>query len=194
MKLKTTRKAIKEAFSHVLKLSYCELQCTLKTADLDPIAYTARAEGWASDIYDVSDYSPLSGSVAISTGYAPFGDTRLNYKITDAAERIARVLMGWGSCGVGPCDVDPFTGDRLDIYEAIKLRTAAGRALLRATLEASLKGEAITIPDAATIDQRYFSGLYTLAERRGLCALRAAINTAGAADLVSDGRGEELPF
>lgn len=187
MKIRTTQKAIKNTFGRVLKLSFCGLQSVLRAADLAPIAYTARAEGWASDVYDVSDYAP--GTLAISTGYQPFGTISPDYETTDLAEKIARALLEWGTC-----DLDPLTADPLDFCATIKLRTDAGRQLLRATLSATLSGDAIAIPDVATIEHRYFAGLYSLADRRALLALRAAINSAGVSDRINDGHGVELPF
>jgi hypothetical protein len=38
----------------------------------DPYAYTCGGDGWHSDIYSI-------GTVAISTGYQPFGDIKVDY-------------------------------------------------------------------------------------------------------------------
>lgn len=73
MKFKTTKKAINEGYYKIICVPYCELQHLL--ARRDPIAYTARREGWAADIYDVGD------GTCIVTGYSPFGNIRPDYEI-----------------------------------------------------------------------------------------------------------------
>jgi len=64
MKYKTTKSAVLNGYSKTVKIGYCNLQTLL--AYENPVAYTARREGWGADIYDVD-------GVAIITGYAPFG-------------------------------------------------------------------------------------------------------------------------
>lgn len=83
MKYKTTQKAVKDAYINKICVGYCNLQYLLNYEN--PIAYTARREGWAADIYDF-------GNTAIITGYAPFGNIRPVYdicrKYDSAAEKI----------------------------------------------------------------------------------------------------------
>lgn len=73
MKFRTTRKAIKENYGTIIKVSYCGLQNLL--THLEPTSYVTRAEGWAADIYE------LAPDVALVTGYAPFGNVIAYYDI-----------------------------------------------------------------------------------------------------------------
>jgi len=90
MKYRTTQKAVKSGFNKVICVGYCNLQhllgCETETA------YTARREGWAADIYDF-------GSVAIVTGYAPFGNVRPDYdtqrRYDDKAREICSTVFNW---------------------------------------------------------------------------------------------------
>ena len=72
MKFKTTKKAINANYSTIICVGYCSLQHLLNCQDA--AAYTVRAEGWGCDIYTF-------GGIAISTGYAPFGNIRPKYEI-----------------------------------------------------------------------------------------------------------------
>jgi hypothetical protein len=72
MKVKVTQKIVKAGHQHVLSVGYCDLQFLLRTRDAN--YYTTRAEGWAADIYSV-------GTVAIATGYKPFGDIDPSYEL-----------------------------------------------------------------------------------------------------------------
>ena len=60
MKYKTTSKAIKEGYYHIIPVGYCELQSLLKYKR--PNAYTCGVYGWNYDVYDI-------GGRAICTGY-----------------------------------------------------------------------------------------------------------------------------
>lgn len=70
MKKKTTQKAIKNNYHTIIKVGYCDVQHLLTYHK--PVAYTVRAEGWASDVYD------LGGGVALSTGYKSFGNVMVD--------------------------------------------------------------------------------------------------------------------
>lgn len=52
----------------------------------DPFAYLTRKEGWACDVYDV-------GGIAISTGYAPFGNVRPKYALVRTYDDKAREIQ-----------------------------------------------------------------------------------------------------
>lgn len=80
MKYRTTQKAIKEGYINKICVGYCNLQYLLGYEN--PVAYTARREGWAADIYDF-------GNTAIITGYAPFGNIRPGYDICKKYENKA---------------------------------------------------------------------------------------------------------
>lgn len=84
-KVKTTQKAIKEAYQNVIAVGYCNLQSLLDFFYDKERYYTVRREGWGSDVYDF-------GNVAISTGYAPFGNVRPNYELTQKYEHKAQEL------------------------------------------------------------------------------------------------------
>ena len=60
--LKATKKEMRNGYDKIIRIGYCNLQHLLDYAPR--IAYSARAEGWACDYYDID-------GVLISTGYAP---------------------------------------------------------------------------------------------------------------------------
>ena len=68
IKLKATKKEMREHYWYILSVGYCSMQSLLN--EQRPFAYSARAEGWACDYYEV-DY------VLISTGYAPLNDKNM---------------------------------------------------------------------------------------------------------------------
>ena len=73
-KIKLTKKQIIDSFPTVLKVSYCSMQnlLHLKKASF----YTgSKTYSWTSDIYVIND------DVAISTGYQPIGNTKINYEL-----------------------------------------------------------------------------------------------------------------
>ena len=72
MKFKTTRKNMKENYSKIIKVGYCNISYLLQYET--PIAYSTRAEGWACDYYEVD-------GVLISTGYAPIGSIVPSYDV-----------------------------------------------------------------------------------------------------------------
>lgn len=80
MKFKTTKKAINNGYAKVISIGYCNLQHLLCCEE--PIAYTVRREGHASDVYTF-------GNVAITTGYAPFGNVHPDYEIQHKYETMA---------------------------------------------------------------------------------------------------------
>ena len=84
MKYKTTKKAVNAGYAIRLSVGYCNLQFLLSQES--PVAYTARREGWAADIYN------MGGGVAIVTGYDPFGNVKPDYntcrKYDQAAQKI----------------------------------------------------------------------------------------------------------
>lgn len=83
MKARTTQKEIKNSYKNIISVPYCALQNLLNYQN--PVAYTTRREGWASDIYSID-------GIAISMGYAPFGNIKPSYSelkaVEDAAEKI----------------------------------------------------------------------------------------------------------
>ena len=69
-KYRTTKKSIKEDYTHILGTGYCNLQNLLRTQE--PFAYSTRAEGWACDYYEID-------GVCISTGYSPLDSKRMKH-------------------------------------------------------------------------------------------------------------------
>ena len=84
MKFRVTQKEIKANFAKIISVPYCSLQNLLCWES--PIAYTARREGWAADIYD------MGNGVAIVTGYAPFGNIRPAYELRERYEKQAESI------------------------------------------------------------------------------------------------------
>lgn len=61
MKLRTTKKEIKESAYHIIGISYCKAQHLLSYKEA--FAYSAGVYGWACDYYNID-------GVIISTGYS----------------------------------------------------------------------------------------------------------------------------
>lgn len=83
MKLKVTKKQIKENYKFIIEASYCELQDLLSYKNSN--FYTCGVYGWNADIYEISN------NICIVTGYAPFGNIEkheLNKKYNKKAEKI----------------------------------------------------------------------------------------------------------
>lgn len=70
MKLKATKKQIKEGYNKIIGIGYCNAQNLL--AYQNEFAYSAGSNGWACDYYDVN-------GVCISTGYAYIHNQNTNY-------------------------------------------------------------------------------------------------------------------
>ena len=88
MKRKTTKKELRELFTTIICVGYCNLQSLL--VDIDPAYYLTRAEGWAADVY-IIDCNTI-----IVTGYAPFGNISPGYDIQRKYELLARRVIGDG--------------------------------------------------------------------------------------------------
>lgn len=86
MKYKTTRKAVLSGYSVTVCVPYCAAQ-TLLNYGAREVAYTVRREGWAADVFELSD------NIAIITGYAPFGKIRPDYETVKAYEKAAREVV-----------------------------------------------------------------------------------------------------
>lgn len=65
MKFKTTQKSVKGGYRKVYQAGYCALSHLLKYRT--PVAYTCGVYGWNCDVYQF-------GTIAITTGYRPFGE------------------------------------------------------------------------------------------------------------------------
>ncbi len=83
MKMKTTKKSMKESYDKILKIGYCDAQYLLQFEE--PTAYSTRAEGWACDYYDID-------GTLISTGYSPIGES-VDYKTVKEYDEKAREII-----------------------------------------------------------------------------------------------------
>ena len=84
MKIKTTKKYIKENYNQIISIGYCNLQSLLSY--MQPFAYSTRVEGWACDYYNIE-------GVIISTGYSPIGKP-VSYEIVSKYEKEGMKLRG----------------------------------------------------------------------------------------------------
>ena len=168
MKLKTTQKAVNSLFSRVYRIGYCDLQHVFAAADLQPFAYTARAEGWACDVYDVSDYDPTH-SAAIATGYSAFG-VRVNYDLIETADKLARALCAGIYCVVYSDD------DKYSPTGYYEVRQKAGRIVLRALLTSLRFGTSFEFPNMEEVYTAHRNGLLNLREYQAYKAIHAALD------------------
>ena len=68
MKLKATKKEMRDGYYYIMSVSYCSMQSLLR--EQTPFAYSTRTEGWACDYYDIE-------GVLISEGYAPLASKNM---------------------------------------------------------------------------------------------------------------------
>lgn len=87
MKVKVTRKEIKENYKNIINVSYCNLQYLLNIANITPAYYCTRAEGWACDIYIINN------NTVVVTGYAPFGNIKPSFDLCEKYEKKAQKLL-----------------------------------------------------------------------------------------------------
>lgn len=83
MKLPATKKIMKENFSKIISIGYCDAQYLL--SEEVPVAYSRGLYGWACDYYDID-------RVLISTGYRPLKNKNINanYPLICEYEQIAK--------------------------------------------------------------------------------------------------------
>ena len=82
IKLKATKKEMREHYYYILSAGYCSMQSLLR--ERQPFAYSSWAHGWACDYYEVD-------GVLISTGYAPLASKNMieDYSIIEEYENKA---------------------------------------------------------------------------------------------------------
>jgi hypothetical protein len=85
MKIKVTKKAIKNSYNTIIKVSYCSLQNLLNYQE--PFAYSTRSEGWSCDYYKIDN------NTIISTGYAPIGEIKASYDLTQKYDNKAATII-----------------------------------------------------------------------------------------------------
>lgn len=71
MRLKATKKQIRENFNTILSIGYCDAQYLLDYKN--PFAYSEGIDGWSCDYYQI-------GNICICTGYSPIG-TPVDYAV-----------------------------------------------------------------------------------------------------------------
>jgi hypothetical protein len=82
MKLKTTKKAIKESNDRIISCGDGDLQNLLTYKR--PFAYSTRIEGWSCDYYEIKD-------LIICSGHSTIGD-RIEYAIIKKYDKKAREI------------------------------------------------------------------------------------------------------
>lgn len=89
MKFRTTQKQIKENYSAIISIGYCDAWYLLYFENA--MACTSGVYGWNADIFDVNN-------VAIVTGYRPFGNIHIDYDIIrDYNNRAKEIISNNGT-------------------------------------------------------------------------------------------------
>jgi len=85
MKYKTTAKALRSGYYHIINVGYCGLQNLLNYKS--PIAYSAGVYGWNFDVYDIN-------GIAIATGYRgmPSQNSKCTYDLIREYEAKAHLV------------------------------------------------------------------------------------------------------
>jgi hypothetical protein len=84
MKLKTTKKQIKNNFNNVYSFGYCQIQNLVYYKNA--FAYSSGSSGWSCDYYEIDN-------VCLSTGYSPTG-VGIDYDLVRKYEDKAKKLIG----------------------------------------------------------------------------------------------------
>lgn len=84
MKVQTTKKAVKNNYSKIIRIGYCDLQTLLSLEE--PFAYTAGVYGWNANIYDLN-------GIALVTGYRAFGEISPSWELIEKYEQKAKEVI-----------------------------------------------------------------------------------------------------
>ena len=84
MKVQTTKKAVKNNYSKIIRIGYCDLQTLLSLEE--PFAYTAGVYGWNANIYDLN-------GIALVTGYRIFGEISPSWELIEKYEQKAKEVI-----------------------------------------------------------------------------------------------------
>ena len=84
MKVKVTKKEIKENYKNVISVGYCELQYLLRGKN--PNFYTSGVYDWGADIYQINY------NTCIVTGYRSFGNIKIERDTIQKYEEKARKI------------------------------------------------------------------------------------------------------
>ncbi len=85
MKLKTTAKAVKAGYRHIISVIYCDAQHLLSKRY--PVACATGVHGWNFDLYDIGD---IVQGACICTGYRPPKGSEYDLKMLSDYETRAR--------------------------------------------------------------------------------------------------------
>lgn len=85
LKLKTTKKVIREGYNTIINAGYCELQFLLKWSS--PFAYTAGINGWQCDFYDINNICICTGYDTMHSKKHPSASYALCRKYDDLAKK-----------------------------------------------------------------------------------------------------------
>lgn len=84
MKVKVTKKAVKQNYSRIICIGYCDLQHLLK--HLDPLWYSSGVYGWSCNYY-------LIDNIVISTGYNPIGNIHPSIELIRHYDDLAKNIF-----------------------------------------------------------------------------------------------------
>lgn len=101
MKLRTTKREVRENAYRILSVGYCEIQFLMRSKE--PFSYCAGVYGWCCDNYEITTNKYR---LVISTGYSPINDKNIcketlknKYNIIkkyeDKARKINSTSKGW---------------------------------------------------------------------------------------------------
>lgn len=83
MKIKTTKKQIKDYYNKIYSISYCNAQYLLD--GVSPFAYSSGVYGWSCDYFEIDN-------ICISTGYSPIGEV-INYDLVKKYDNKAKNIL-----------------------------------------------------------------------------------------------------
>lgn len=90
MSMRVYKKHVRAAYPIVAYCGYCDLQYTLYFTS--KFGHTERVEGWGCDVYEIAP------DIALTTGYAPFGNRRIPLALTERYEKKAKQILEENSC------------------------------------------------------------------------------------------------
>lgn len=83
MKIKTTKKQIKDYYNKIYSIGYCNAQYLLQ--GISPFAYSKGVYGWSCDYYEIDN-------ICISTGYNTIGEV-INYDLVKKYDDKAKHVL-----------------------------------------------------------------------------------------------------
>ena len=84
MKCKATKKEIKDNYSKVIGIGYCNVEFLLQYKK--PFAYSCGQSGWKCDYYQIEN-------ICISTGYDYLSTVKIDYKLVRKYEKQAEKIV-----------------------------------------------------------------------------------------------------